>query len=179
MSPETASLTVSSQASGLNEQARALGQYLADLLATLKELTALATEKLAAMRQADTEALNRCAAREEELLRELFRRQQARNAELARLAQTLHCPQPCLSEIITRLPEPLASSLWARSVALKEIAVELQRRNRLAASVAQNLQAHIRGIFADVASATQESLVYGPRGQHELSSPRRWVDAVG
>ena len=179
MSYESASLTTLNRAADLTETARELGQHLAALHATLKQLTELANTKLAAMRQADTNALNACAAREEELLREVFRMEQARNAVLARLAQSLHCPNVRLTEIAARLPEPLASSLRARSLALKEIAGELQRRNKLAAIVAQNLQGHIRGVFADVASATQESLVYGPQGQHEMSSPRRWVDAVG
>lgn len=179
MSHESASLTTLHRAADVTTTARELGQHLADLHALLKQLAELAGAKLAAMRQADTNALNACAAHEEELLREVFRTEQARNAVLARLAQSLHCPEVRLTEIADRLPEPLASSLRARSLALKETASELQRRNKLAASVAQNLQAHIRGIFADVASATQESLVYGPQGQHEMSSPRRWVDAVG
>jgi hypothetical protein len=179
MSPEAAGLIMSAPAAGLTETARELSQHLADLHAALKQLAELATEKLAAMRRADTDALNGCAEREEGLLRTVLRDEQGRNAILARLAQSLHCPQVRLTEIVDRLPEPVASALRARSVALKEIAGELQRRNRLAASVAQNLQAHIRGIFADVASANRESLVYGPRGQHEMSSPRRWVDAVG
>jgi hypothetical protein len=84
-----------------------------------------------------------------------------------------------LKDIAARLPEPLASSLRARSTVLQTSAAELQRKNRLAGRVAQNLQSHIRGIFADVAAAAQESLVYGPQGQHETGRPRCWVDAVG
>jgi len=163
----------------LTDTGRELGQHLANLHTSLKQLAELARTKLAAMRQADTTALTACAAREEELLRDVCRGEQARNAVLARLAQSLHCPRVRLTEITDRLPQPLASQIRARSVALKEIASESQQRNKLAAAVAQNLQAHIRGIFADVANANQESLVYGPHGQHEMSSPRRWVDAVG
>ena len=185
MTRDGATLTIRQAASvpsglpAFEAEARELGQHLAELHATLKQLAELATEKLAAMRRADTEALNGCAAREEELLRDVFRRQQARNALLARLAQSLHCPEARLPEIADRLPEPLASSLRARSLALQETVGDLQRRNTLAATVARNLQAHIRGIFAEVASANQETLVYGPRGQHEISRPRCWVDAVG
>ena len=161
---------------------RELDQHLAQWQAALTQLAGLGTEKLAALRRADTAALQTCAGCEEELLKGLFRGQQRREAALARVAQSLHCPQsPCvrLKDIVDRLPEPLASSLRARSVALREIAAELQRKNRLAAGVARNLQAHIRGIFADVATAAQEAVVYGPQGQHETGRPRCWVDAVG
>lgn len=162
--------------------ARDLAQHLAELHVALKRLGALAADKLAAMRRADTAALQTCAVSEEETLKEVFRRQEGRNAALARVAQSLPLSgtsPPRLKEIIDRLPEPLASSLRARSVALQEAATDLRRKNELAGAVARNLQAHLRGIFADVAAAAQESVVYGPQGQHETGRPRCWVDAVG
>lgn len=178
--------------------ARELIQHLSDLQAIMKRLVELATQKLAAMRKADTALLQSCAAQEDQLLRELFQQQQGRNAVLARLAQSLPAPvtpptdqlgvppqKLRLAEIAERLPEPLASTLRARTLALREIAEQLQRKNRLVASVAQNLQAHIRGIFAELAQIGQERTVYGPPGQHQAgaaagSSPRQWwVDAVG
>lgn len=166
----------------LGEPLGALVQHLTTLHAALRQLAELAGEKLAALRGADAEALQLCAARELVLLKEVLGAQQERNALLARLAQSLRCPQPQatrLTEIADRLPEPLASSLRARSAALREVATELQRKNQLAATVARNLQAHIRGIFAEVAGAAQESLVYGCKGAHQTSSTRCWVDAVG
>ena len=161
---------------------RELGAHLAGLHALMKKLAALADEKLAAMRRADTEALDGCTAREAELVQSAFADDAKRKAILARVAQSLHLPQPeraRLSEIVARVPEPLASALAARNRALREIAAELQRKNRLAAKVAQNLQLHLRGLFAELAGAAQETRVYGPRGQHEGSRPRCWVEAVG
>jgi hypothetical protein len=170
-----------------------LGQHLAELHAALKQLADLADRKLAAMRIADTEALQDCAVREGDLLREMFRGEQRRNAVLASLAQGLHLAEPQrarLMEIADRLPEPLASSIRARGVALRDLAARLQRKNRLAAGVARNLQSHIRGIFAAMAGAAQESQVYGPQGRQGgtglwPASPRPdacatlFVDAVG
>jgi flagellar biosynthesis/type III secretory pathway chaperone len=168
----------------MNDQTsvRDLTARLAELHAALTQLTELATDKLAALSRADAPGLQSCAAREEEILREVFRSEPRRKAALARVAHSLpgSAPAPLrLKDIAGRLPEPLASSLRARSTALQARAAELQRKNRLAGRVAQNLQAHIRGIFADVAAAAQESLVYGPQGQHETGRPRCWVDAVG
>ncbi len=161
---------------------RELSQYLADLHDALKRLVALAAEKLAALRTANTAALRDCAVRENELVRQVLCGEQQRDAVLARLAQSLPgCPpKPAqLTELIEHLPEPLAGPLRARSVGLREMATELQRKNRLVEAVARNLQAHIRGVFAEVAKAAQESLVYGARGQHEVGSTRCCMDAVG
>jgi chromosome segregation ATPase len=155
---------------------------LAELHAALQRLSQLATDKLAAMSRADAVALQDCAAREEEVLREVFRSEPRRKAALARVAQGLPDPAPAqirLKDIAAQLSEPLASSLRARSTALQASAKELQRKNRLAGRVAHNLQSHIRGVFADVATAAQESAVYGPHGQHATGRPRQWVDAVG
>ena len=159
-----------------------LVQHLTELHGGLKQLAALASEKLAALRAADAPALELCAAREGELVREVLSKEQQRNALLARLAQSLRfslAEGAGLTEIAARLPEPLASSVRARGMALRETAAELQRKNRLVASVAHNLQAHIRGVLGDVAKAARESLVYGSAGRHEAGSPRYWVDAVG
>jgi flagellar biosynthesis/type III secretory pathway chaperone len=161
---------------------RELSQYLADLHDALKRLGALAAEKLAALRTANTAALRDCAVRENELVRQVLCDEQQRDAVLARLAQSLPgCPpKPVrLTELIEHLPEPLAGPLRARRAGLQEMATELQRKNRLVEAVVRNLQAHIRGVFAEVAKAAQESLVYGARGQHEVGSTRCCMDAVG
>jgi hypothetical protein len=161
---------------------RELSQHLSGLQAALQQLCETATDKLTALRRADTDALSACAAREEQLLKGVFRGEVERKAAIARVAQHLPCSTPQgarLYDIAEHLPEPLASALRARSVALRDVAAELQRKNKLAAGVARNLQGHIRGIFAEVAAAAQESVVYGPQGQHETGRPRAWVDAVG
>jgi len=167
---------------GAAEPLQDLLNYLTGLHAALRQLLALSDEKLAALRTADTRALRQCAFREEELLNQVLRQDGERAAILARVAQHLPgcSPQPTrLAELLACLPEPLASPLRARSEGLREIASELARKNRLVASVAQNLQVHIRGIFADVAKAVQESVVYRADGQHEVRSTRCCVDAVG
>jgi len=168
----------------MNDQTpvRDLAARLADLHAALEQLTQLAMDKLAALSRADAPALQEVAGREEEVLRAVLRSEPRRKAALARVAQALPgpaSPPARLKDIIARLPEPQASSLRARSTALQASAAELQRKNRLAGRVARNLQSHIRGVFADVAAAAQESQVYGPQGQHETGRPRCWVDAVG
>ncbi|MEW6250007.1 MAG: flagellar export chaperone FlgN [Planctomycetota bacterium] len=154
---------------------------LAELQSALQQLGAMAGEKLAAMRRADAAALQDLAAREAPLLTELFRRESVRKATLARLAQTLQCAaagRAVLTEIAARVRAPLRSCLQARMAALQSAAAELQRKNRLAAAVAQNLQAHVHGIFAAVAGSAPAP-VYGPRGQQAAGAGRRWVDAVG
>lgn len=156
--------------------------YLDGLYATLKELTALADRKLDGLRSANADALHRCAAEESELLQNLFRSAQGRAALLARLAQALHQPDlrgVPLNQLADRLPEPRASTLRAKNVALQSAATELQRRNRISATVAQQLLGHLRGVFDELAQATQEAVGYGPQGKVETCSMQCWVDAVG
>ena len=163
--------------------------HVRDLLAmltalhdSLRQLVELADRKLAAMRIADTEALQRCTAEEGRLLQAVFARERQRDAILARLAQDL--PQPGggpaeLSEIADRLAEPSSSRLQAKIAGLCQTATALREKNRLAATVARNLHAHVRTVFDDVANANRESVVYGPNGKHEQRNPQTWVDAVG
>lgn len=156
--------------------------YLGTLHASLKNLVTLANEKLAALRRADAAALVDCATREGVLVRDVLLGEQQRDALLARVAQRLPAEAgevTTVSALAACLPEPVSSSLRARGAALRAVATELQRKNRVVAAVAQNLQAHIRGIFAELAKATQETLVYGAKGQPEASSTRCCVDAVG
>ena len=162
--------------------ARDLNENLAGLYSLLKQLFDLAEQKLAAMRAASDRTLQACAAQEAQLLEEVKRLEQQRTATLARLAQALRAPQlehAALSEVAAQFPEPVGSALRARNAALQDIARKLQQKNRLAARVAQHLQSHIRAVFAAVAKANQESVVYGPKGQHEQVSIRSCLDAVG
>lgn len=148
----------------------------------LKQLLELATSKLAAMRAADTDALQRCAANESAVLQRLFEQEKERDAAIARLAQGLPpggTGPPRLSELAQRLGEPFSSRLRAKTAGLREVATALQEKNRLAAAVARNLHTHICAVFDDVAKVNQESVVYGPSGKHEQRSKRTWVDAVG
>jgi hypothetical protein len=162
-----------------------VGQLLEMLTALqqlLKQLLELADRKLIAMRSADTDALQECAADEGKLLEAVFQRERQRKAVLARLAQSLRWPggeRARLGEIAERLPEPFSSRLRAKTVGLQQVATGLQRKNHLAAGVARNLHEHIRSVFADIAKANQESIVYGPDGKHEQPTARAWLDAVG
>jgi flagellar biosynthesis/type III secretory pathway chaperone len=157
-------------------------EALGALQGLLQRLADLAGRKLEAMRRADAGELQSCTAMEHRLLADVARGQQERDAILARLAQALHSPQPTtasLAEYARRLPEPFSSYIAARNGALREIARALQQKNRLAASVARSLHAHVRSIFAELARANQESVVYGPDGQHEQTETEAWVNAVG
>ena len=172
-----------------NTDTGCLEAHFRDLLAALtslhellKQLLELAGKKLAAMRVADADTLQQCAAEEGGVLQTVFERGRERDAALARLAQSLHwrdAGHRRLSEAAERLPEPFSSRLRAKIVGLRETANELQQKNQLAATVARNLHKHIRAVFDDVASVNQESVVYGPSGKHEQRNKRTWVDAVG
>lgn len=166
----------------LEQTAGELNENLAALQGLLRQLVGQADEKLLAMRSADTSRMHRCTSRESELLAQVARVEQQRGALVARLAQGLPnaTPKPPpLRELARDFPEPAGSVLKARSVALRGIAEQLQEKNRLVARVAHKLQSHLREVFAEIASAQQESVVYGPKGQHEQRNARTLLDAVG
>ncbi len=179
ISPSETSRQVSG---GVEDTVGLLDAALAGLHGLLRQLVGVTTEKLAAIRSADAAGLHRCAVREAELLNDVFAGEAHRDAVLARLAQQVLAPQPGkprLAALIDALPEPPASRIRARNAGLQQIAGELQKKNALVADVARRLQRHLRGIFADLAKAQTETVVYGRNGQHEQSTTRAWVDAVG
>jgi len=155
---------------------------LGALYELLKTLAATAEQKLAAIRSADADQLQKCAAREMELLEQVTTVKRQRQAAIARLAQALQVPAGSELSICTlanRLGEPVASILRAKSRGLRELADRLQHVNAVAARAAQDLQAHVRAVFAEVAKANRDSAVYGPEGQHEQGQIRSSVEAVG
>ena len=166
----------------LESAARELNENLASLQTLLKQLLDEANEKLAAMRAADTERMQRCTGREADLLEQVARVEEQRTAIVACLAQRMpdQMPRgPSLREISQALPEPVSSVFKAKSVALRDVAAQLQEKNQLVARVAHGLQSHLRSVFADVAKAHCETVGYGPRGQHEQVHTRSLLDAVG
>ncbi|MBU0640604.1 MAG: flagellar protein FlgN [Planctomycetes bacterium] len=182
MNKSQTTLQVVASGAALSETAEGLEQRLSRLQTLLRRLLELAEEKLTALARADTEVLQRCAAAEAEVLDEAFRLEQERDAIVARLAHGLQWPKGRavhVTELAGRLGEPLASRIRARSMGLREVAGALREKNRLTASVAQNLQSHVRGIFSELAKVNQETVVYGPHGDHKHTNKRSWVDAVG
>lgn len=166
----------------LASDTRELLAALAALHERLLSLAHLASEKLRAMRAADVATLDELAAREAAELDSLQERDTAREAIVARLAQHLPDsigPLPKLGELAARLPEPFASQIRAKNEGLRVAARSLEEKNRLVAIVARSLHAHVRGVFADLAGANQETVVYERTGRHDQRVTRSWVDAVG
>jgi hypothetical protein len=169
-------------AATLASDSRELLAALAALHGRLISLAHLAAEKLCAMRAADVATLDELAAREAAELDLLQERDAARQAIVARMAQ--HLPDsdgrlPKLTELAARLPEPLASQIRAKNEGLRVAARRLEEKNRLVAVVARGLHAHVRGVFAELAGANQETVVYERTGRHDQRVTRSWVDAVG
>lgn len=166
----------------VSTDAAALVDSLAELHGLMQRLAELVREKLDALRVAAADRLMRCAQEEAATLEAVLRNNQSREAILARLAQALHWPEirtAPLREIAARLPQPQSSQITAKSVPLKRLAEELAEKGRLAADVARNLHAHVRAMFAQLAQASQEAVVYGRNGQPDSKVTRNWVDAVG
>ncbi len=159
-----------------------LVRSLDELLGSLRRLDELASTKLTAMRSADAKLLEQCAMDEGEVLRTVLAQGPNRGALLAAVAQRMLGavgPPPTLQTLSNALPEPQASILRAKSRVLEGVTAELQRKNRLAGEVARRLHSHIRGIFADVAKASEPPVGYGPRGSGAPAGASCYVEAIG
>lgn len=166
----------------LAQHTRTLLSALTALHERLVDLAQLALAKIGAMRAADVATLDSLAAREAAALESLQACDAQRRAILAGFAQ--HLPQltrqaPRLGELADCLPAPLALQIRAKNEGLRSAARTLEEKNQLVAFVARSLHSHVRGVFADLARANQESVVYGRTGQHDQRVARSWVDAVG
>lgn len=173
---------VAAQPAAAADPRRELCENLAELHARLKDLLALAEQKLAATRTADWEGLRGCAARELDVLEAVGGVAQQRTAILARLAQALPWPgarSASLTALAERVGEPYASQIRARALALREVSGKLQRKNEVVSLVARELQGHIREVFAVLAKSTRQTVGYGAQGQEQAATTRAWVDAVG
>lgn len=182
MSTATSTTPAALNSAQVDAQAAELMAALDEAHDSLRRLLALAKEKLAAIRTADTVELKRVAERECEELQRLFERERRRDATVARLAQTLHCDseqRPRVSELADRMHEPFSSRLRAKTEGLRATAGLLQQRNRVAAGVARSLHQHIREVFEDVARVNRETIGYRPDGQYERQRTDSWVDAIG
>ncbi len=161
---------------------RALLEALAEHQGLIESLLDVSREKMKSIRAADARSLHSCTSRESALLEKTLEFEQRRKAVVARLAQALHLPDPerlTLRQIAKELPEPYASAVRSRMLGLRAVAVELQHANRVAAIVARDLHRHIRDVFAALANANRESVVYGPQGREHLTTSKNILDAVG
>ena len=161
------------------------GRLLASLTTVHERLVSLAQiadAKLTAMRAADVATLDALATQEAaeiELLKSCDGERESIVAGLAQRLPGLAGRLPKLGELSDALPEPHGSQIRAKNAGLRLAARKLEEKNQLVADVACGLHAHIRGVFADLAGANQETVVYARSGRHDPRMTRSWVDAVG
>lgn len=162
--------------------AAALDHSLAVLLRDLEALAQIADRKLAAMRAADSHALEAAALDEGELLRGVASAAEQRGALLAQFARHVRPdggPAPTLRLLADASPEPVRSRLRARALGLQTASELLQRKNRVVAEVARRLHEHVQAVFADVARAAHDSGLYNGQGERPAGGRAGWVEAVG
>lgn len=158
-----------------------LMELLGEWQSQLDRLVELAGDKLVAMRQADTAALETYARAEEQQLQLLLEAQRERAVILARVAQQRlrnGGTAARLTDIADALEEPHASALRARSVGLQRAAADLQEKNRLAVAVARNLNKHLQSFFSEIVSARRERVGYAKNGSEQHVNDGNWFDAL-
>ncbi|MBL8878405.1 MAG: flagellar export chaperone FlgN [Phycisphaerales bacterium] len=161
---------------------RALVDVLGELAGLTVRLVECAGEKLAAIRRADSEALQTCVANEMKTLDAVLAAERKRDAIVARVAQRLQQPamrRASMTSLAEKFSEPLRSAIHARCMGLRQAAENLQRRNRVAAEVARGLQSHVRAIFGKLAKAGQDATTYAGNGRMRHADKQLVIDALG
>jgi len=157
---------------------------LGDLKEVHEELLAVIQQKLAAMRRADTEALNSCLAREQFLTDRIRQREGLRQQLVQLIGRELGLSSEqvqglSLRELAERVDEPRRGQLLALSACIRETLGAIDAANRVAALVTGEMLKHYRQVYSAMARSGPSMGTYSSRGQLAADRPAQVFEAVG
>jgi len=168
----------------IESRSRDLVALMCDLKKLHEELLSVIQQKLGAMRRADTDALNSCLAREQ-FLSDRIRQQEGLRQQLVQLigqeigisaeaAQHLS-----LRELAEELGEPRRAQLLGLAGSVREVLAAIDRSNKVATLVTEEMLKHFRRVYAAMARAGDSAGTYSPGGELTTDRPARVFEAVG
>lgn len=139
-----------------------------------EELAPLLDRKRVAIRTADLDELSRVVEAEREIVRRLERLEQARPAQVRRLAAALGRPDAStLSALADLLDEPVARRLLALRGQLREAIEHARRESGVLRAATDALSQHLTGMLQSVQGALSAARVYGRGGRVDGGAPLR------
>ena len=159
-----------------------LAECLAEMRSLYEELLAVLQRKLEAMRRADTELLNSCAARERFLLQRISEVESSRKVLTGdlQLRTGVAAKRPMsITQLAERIGEPDRSKLLVLADGLRRLVEQTNQVNQVAALAGKELLAHFRHVYDVMRAAEQDTGTYDVRGARTAGSAQRILDAVG
>ena len=159
-----------------------LAECLAEMRGLYAELLAVLQRKLEAMRRADTELLNSCAARERFLLQRIAEAESSRKtltADLQLRAGAKSKGPVSITELAERIGEPGRSKLLVLADGLRRLVEQTNQLNQVAALAGKELLAHFRYVYDVMRAAERDTGTYDVQGVRAAGSAQRILDAVG
>ncbi len=168
----------------IQSRSKDLVVLLGDLKRLHEEMLGVIRQKLAAMRQADTDALNSCLARERFLADRISQQEGLRQQLVQIIGKALGLELEArrtltLSVLAEGLPEPERTQLLGLAAALRECLGQIESANKVAALVTGEMLKHFRQVYSAMARAGQTTGTYSSGGQLTTDRPTQVFDAVG
>lgn len=161
---------------------RQLAECLAEMRGLYEELLAVLQRKLEAMRRADTELLNSCAARERFLLQRISEAESSRKVLVTDLQVRagVAAKRPIsITQLAERIGEPGRSKLLVLADGLRRLVEQTNQVNQVAALAGKELLAHFKHVYDVMRTAERDTGTYDVRGARAAGSAQRILDAVG
>lgn len=164
--------------------ARDLARLLHDLAAMYGELATMMSEKLEAIRAAETERISAITAQEATLASRVRERDGLRRQITQRMVEGLGLVEPPgarirLSELADRLSEPRRSQLLSAAEGLKVVLQDLEKLRVVTTLVSQEMLKHLGAVLVSMTSGGPGNDVYGRTGQKQRSNVAHVFEAVG
>lgn len=164
--------------------ARDLVRLLADLSGLHADLAALAREKLAAMRQANSERITAITNQEAALAERLAEREGLRRQITRRIAESLGLPRAQadalrVSDLADLLAEPRRSQLLTAATGLRQKVEELQRIQRTNVLITHEMLKHMSEVIAVMCGQGAAAEYYTRGGRRAQPRTASVFEAVG
>ncbi|MBN1341935.1 MAG: flagellar protein FlgN [Phycisphaerae bacterium] len=168
----------------LESRSGELVTLMGDLKKLHEELLAVVQQKLAAMKRADTEALNSCLAREQFLADRIRQREGLRQQLVQIIARELgldaeRVRELSLKDLAGHFNEPRRGQLLALAASVRGVLEAIDSANRVAALVTGEMLKHFRQVYSAMAQAGGSSGRYSAGGQLMTDRPMQVFEAVG
>lgn len=142
-------------------------RIMCDLQAQFERLTALAAERLEAMRTADTGRLARCIAEENVAVQAVAEIEKRRITAVGRLAERFGSSeraQTRLSWLAERVGGAIGDRLASRASELKSRIESLTKANEVGRLTASSLSSHMEGLWRQAVQVLNHAQTYGRMG---------------
>ncbi len=160
---------------------------LGELKSLHEELLLVIRRKLEAMRRADGEQMQSCAARERFLAERIRQREGLRRQLAEAVTESLEmgasdrkaAKMVKVGELAERMDEPRRSRMIVLASAIRQAIEQVDQANRVAALVGQEMAKHFQKVREAVISASGDGGVYCRTGRCVRMGGSHVLDAVG